>query len=670
MDAMLAKTSIRNYRPDIDGIRAIAVVSVVLYHAGVPWVRGGFSGVDIFFVLSGYLIGGQIFFEICSGTFSFLRFYQRRAKRILPAFYLVTSFTFLAAMLLLSPFEAYIFAKSAIAAILSVSNIYFGVSSGYFQTTNELKPLLMTWSLGVEEQFYALTPLLMVLLARIRRDLLLPVILVVCTLSFLFARSYLKSYPTMAFYSLPARAWELGVGVALAVTELNWKRKLLSPRWSQAAGLIGLVLMMAPVYLLTSAMPFPGQAAVPSVVGTAMTVASPASWINRKLLSCSAVVFVGRISYSWYLWHWPMLSFLRIVSGGIVRPAVVALAIVASFVAAVISYYFVEQPFRRSARLPAVLLIRYAAISFLFLAAFSTLRLGHGFPKRYPSLSQDGDALSDPCVADYGTDKPHLLPRCYAASDPRPSVVLWGDSHSSVLAHTLHRASNEQGYNFIQMSKSSCLPLSGAAVFLPEHPLVARECIQFNKKVFDLIEADRRIRIVIMTGRWAAPFHEEDIYPLVSDSVRKSDAASTDYARSTFVRALSASIRPLQNSGRHVILLDDVPNFDFNPLMRYRTALIPARHAIAVWMGAESDYGGLAPAAFTSAADTSTEVFNEILKSIPGVELIELKSVFCDSHNLCAYMSGNRLLYSDEHHVTEDGAEYALRNFHFPKLQQ
>ena len=417
----------RSYRPDIDGIRAIAILSVVLYHAGVPFLSGGFTGVDIFFVISGYLIGGHIFSELRSGNFSFLRFYKRRAKRILPAFYLVIAFAFLAAIVLLSPLEAYKFAKDAIASILSVSNIHFARSANYFQTANELNPLLMTWTLGVEEQFYAVIPLLMVLLTRIRRGLLLPAILVVCALSFVFAWRELSSYPDMVFYLLPARAWELGVSVALAVAELSWKRKLLSGRWTQAASLMGLAFMLVPMYLLTSATPFPGTAAVPSVLGTALVIAAPVSWINRRLLSLSPLVFIGKISYSWYLWHWPLLAFLRVASGGILPPTAVVLAIAASFALAVLSYHFIEQPFRRSSRAPAPLLLRYAAVSLGFVAVFAALWVSHGLPKRYPALIQEGETESNSCLADYGSDKPNLSSHCYAASDPRPSVVLWGE---------------------------------------------------------------------------------------------------------------------------------------------------------------------------------------------------------------------------------------------------
>jgi peptidoglycan/LPS O-acetylase OafA/YrhL len=655
-----------NYRPDIDGVRAIAVLSVVLYHAGVPWLTGGFTGVDIFFVISGFLIGGHIYSEQRAGTFSFLRFYQRRAKRILPAFYVVISFAVLAAVVLLSPFEANNFTKSAIAAILSASNIYFLHGSNYFQSANEFKPLLMTWSLGVEEQFYLVIPLLMVLLARIRRGLLFPAILLVCALSFAYAWRELAVHPDVVFYLLPARAWELGVGVAFAASKL--KGRSLSPKWTQPASAVGLALMLAPMYLLTSATPFPGPAALPSVLGTALVIATPNSWINQRLLSLPPLSFIGRISYSWYLWHWPLLSFLRVATGGPLPPGAVALAVLASFAAAVLSYYFIEQPFRKSSRAPAPLLLRYAAVSVAFLLVCGILWVSHGLPRRYPTLPQEAEKTPDPCLVDYGSVKPNLSSLCYAASDPRPSVVLWGDSHAAALAPALRETSNTQGYNFIQINKSSCLPLQAAALFLSDHPLVARECIRFNNEVLKLIAGDPRIRVVVMAGRWADPFRDGNIYPLVSDLVQERELSSTDSVRGAFVQSLALSIRTLQEAGKKVIVVDDVPNFNFDPLLRFRSAQIPARHLMAVWLGAGIGDQGLAPPAFLPAASMSTKLLSQTQEKLSGVELIDLKSKFCNSQNLCAYIDGDRLLYSDSHHVTPDGARYALQRFRLPGM--
>jgi peptidoglycan/LPS O-acetylase OafA/YrhL len=294
-----AELSKGSYRPDIDALRAIAILSVVLYHAGIPAISGGFTGVDIFFVISGYLIGGHIFSELRKGNFSFARFYQRRAKRILPAFYAVLVFTIAASLLLLSPAENHFFALSAFSATLSVSNIFFlHYLEGYFRVRGELHPLLMTWSLGVEEQFYAVIPLLMVLLSRIRRSLLFPAILAVCVLSFLLAWRQVAIDPTHAFYLLPSRAWELGIGVFLAVMQQTRKPLPISVPLAQLFSLTGLALMIAPIFLLNADSLFPGPAALPSVLGTAIVIAVPASWINRRILSLPPLVFVGRVSYS------------------------------------------------------------------------------------------------------------------------------------------------------------------------------------------------------------------------------------------------------------------------------------------------------------------------------------------------------------------------------------
>ena len=669
MNTQVAPTLVRNYRPDIDGIRAIAILGVVLYHAGVPFVSGGFTGVDVFFVISGYLIGGHIFSEMNAGTFTFLRFYQKRAKRILPVFFLVLAFSLLAAILLLSPFEAYIFAKSSLAALLSISNVYFGMNASYFQPANDLKPMLMTWSLGIEEQFYAAIPLLMLLLGRLKRNLLFPAINLICVVSFVYACVVVKHEPAMAFYSLPARTWELGVGVALAVAEFTRRRHLLSTRWSQVTGLAGLAMIVGPMFMLNSATPFPGAYALPSVLGTAIVIASPLSLLNRSLLSLSPLVFIGRSSYSWYLWHWPLLAFLRIASAGMLPAKIASLAVVTSFVLAVVSYYLVEQPFRRSRRLPVPLLLRYALVGLFFFAVSLTLRVGHGFPKRYPALIHDGEVGVDPCVADYGVNKPQLSSRCYPTSDPRPAVVLWGDSHSSVLAETLRKISGDEGYGFIQLSKSSCLPLESAALFIAQHPMVATECMQFNKAVSELIVRDSRVKIVILTGIWGAPYHADSPDPLVTDFQLSDNNQYGNAVRNAFVQSLSASVIPLLgNERRRVIVLDDVPNFAFDPLLRYRTARIPARHAIANWISDNNNDAGVAPADFRSAADTAAELMNESIAKLSGVRIVELRSSLCNSRNLCAYMQGDQLLYADQHHLTYEGAQYALRGFRLPEL--
>jgi peptidoglycan/LPS O-acetylase OafA/YrhL len=651
-----------NYRPDIDGIRAIAILSVILYHAGVPILSGGFTGVDIFFVISGYLIGGHIFSEIRVGRFSFASFYQRRAKRILPAFYAVLCVTFVFGLLLLSPIELTSYSASAIAALLSISNVHFLRYSDYFQQSSELNPLLMTWSLAVEEQFYLVIPLIMLAVAKIRRSLLLPTILAACVVSFLFAWHQVHVAPDRAFYLLPSRGWELGAGVVLGVAESMRKQPLVSRRWAMPVGLFGLASMLAPFFILKSSMPFPGPSASASVFGTALVISCPSSWINSKILSMRWLVFIGRISYSWYLWHWPLLAFLRVATGGPLPATARVVAVSLSFGLAVLSYYWIEQPFRRSSLMPLPLLARYAGVGIVLSGVLLFIWKDGGLRARFPDLRQELVEEPSACIVDYGRSTPDLSSQCYSASDHTPSIALWGDSHSSALAPALRSESTANGYHFFQFSKSSCLPLSGVAKYVPTHPSVVAECIEFNDAVLKIITGDSRIRTVILVGRWADPFTEDNSQPLLDMNlyhVQRHPVASAMAA--IFAAALSRNIAALQAAGKRIVLVEDVPNFDFDPSRSMLTAQIPLRRLLASWMSQGTYTPGAAQPSFVGATDRSNEALAAVRSRFRDVDLVDLRPIFCDGGGLCTYMHGSQLLYYDGQHLTADGAFYALR---------
>jgi peptidoglycan/LPS O-acetylase OafA/YrhL len=664
-----ARVSSATYRKDIDGLRAIAILSVVLYHAGVPWLRGGFTGVDIFFVISGYLIGGHIFSDMRQGEFSFARFYQRRIKRILPAFYVVLCFTLAAALLLLSPKELVDASKSAIAALFSASNIYFLRYSNYFQASSEFNPLLMTWSLAVEEQFYLVIPLVMLAVAHVRRGFMLPVIAAICILSFLFAWHTVLVAPDKAFYLLPSRAWELGAGVAWAVAEATLNRKLVPARWMQAASIFGVFAMLAPIFFLRSTMPFPGPNAVATVLGTALVIGCPSSWFNRSILSLPWLVFIGKISYSWYLWHWPLMAFLRVASGGPLPPWASAVAIAASFALAVLSYYIVEQPFRASRLAPAPLFLRYACVGLAMTAALTFVWKDHGLPTRFPAMSQEQVEQSSSCMVDYGRSTPDLSPQCFLSNDRTPSMALWGDSHSAALAPALRAQAASRGYHFVQFSKSSCLPLAGIAKYAPQHPSVVGECVQFNQAVLKLIAADAGIHTVMLAARWSDPFLDGNIEPLLSPGPagpRQRPAASA--MAGLFADALAKNIAALQAMGKRVVLIEDVPNFDFDPLCALRAGYIPARRLLASWITRDNHAPGMAPASFADAVERSDQALENTRARFQDVDLINLRPTLCDGNGLCTYMQSGRLLYSDEQHLTAYGAFYALRGVNLPGL--
>lgn len=673
VSALSSGLSNSSYRADIDGIRAIAILSVICFHCAVPGVTGGFTGVDIFFVISGYLIGGHIFSEVRAGSFSFLRFYWRRAKRILPAFYGVLAFVLLAALLLLSPLEAMKTAQSAVAATLSASNIAFWSASSYFAPASELRPLLMTWSLGVEEQFYLVIPILLVLLARIRRSWILPAVLISCGFSFLLAWFELGYYSQNVFYLLPERAWELGVGVGLAVAELTGRRIRLNSFLTQLASLAGVGLLLAPLFLLDSRTLFPGAAALPSVLGTALVIALPSAAINRRLLSLPPLVFVGRISYSLYLWHWPLLAFLRVVSGGAAPRGAAWLTIPAAFAAAALSYFFIEQPFRRSTREPAPLLIRYGIVSAVFLAAWAAVWLSHGLRQRFAQLDrvEHGAAYklaSDPCLVTL-VELP-ASPLCDDRFDARPAVAIWGDSHAAALAQGLRTLAESRGYGFVELERTSCTALTGAANFQPAFDHEAAECMAFNRKALSLLNSDPRIKIVILAGQWASSFQQKDVDRwLTDDSVPQAKPLTDDAAGALFVRSLRATIQSLRQAGKEVIVLADAPTFDLDPIFRIRAAQIPARRALARWMGAESASDpGLAPFGNAAAVAIANAQLRKVVEGVPGVQLIDLKAELCRTNDQCLYRDGDRAFYSNADHLSVVGARFILRDFHLPQL--
>jgi peptidoglycan/LPS O-acetylase OafA/YrhL len=672
-----------SYRPDIDGLRALAILSVVLYHGGLIRISGGFTGVDIFFVISGYLIGGQICAEIRTGAFSFAGFYRRRARRILPAFFAVLAFVLAAGLVLLSPLDLTRMARSACAAAVSVSNILFWHSASYFDTRSDLNPLLMTWSLGVEEQFYAVIPLLLVLVFRIRRNRIVSAVLIVSALSFLFSWIALADHPALVFYMLPARAWELGIGVALAAAEQNRQRELVPSAWRQGLGFSGMLLLLAPFFLLTSTTPFPGPAAVLSVVGTALLLAVPSSWINRRALSFGPLVFIGRISYSWYLWHWPLLSFLHIVYGG-TPPGLAALAAIAlSFVLAIMSYYLIEQPFRRSRRSALPLLIRYAIATAVVAAISAALWLSRGVPQRFPALARiESDAAhlqSDPCLADIGDDTPNLSTACVQEAAPlqvalMPQVVaLWGDSHAAALAPAFRSLAQTQGYALAEFTKASCPPVLGVSHFISRHPSLAAECVAYNQRVFDRLMRDSRIHVVILSASWPGYLHRnwQDGW-LVTDAAHTSEMPPENTVRAALAGSLSATVRALTSAGKQVFVFDDIPAFDFEPAWRLDSTAIPARRALAALLHVSNvaDTGAAAPqdadSRHTASAAAASALLQQALAAQPTITLVNLHSSLCNSQAQCLYRNGDQLLYSDNNHLSPAGARYALRDFRLP----
>jgi peptidoglycan/LPS O-acetylase OafA/YrhL len=653
----------KGYRPDIDGLRAFAVTSVVAYHVGLQLFHGGYVGVDIFFVISGYLIGGHVYKDVRHNRFSIAAFYKRRAVRILPALFFVLICCFLMASFVLDAPEMQTFGEYAVATGASASNVLAWLKSGYFAAGADQNPLLMTWSLGVEEQFYVIFPLLMLLLARKGRRTLLLVAVAVTILSLGLSIVGLLKSPSATFYLLPTRAWELSVGIVLAVYETDRPVENLyaGGRFANLTGLLGMALLFFSVFVYTRDTPFPGLAAAVPVLGSALILISPRGWFNRYLLSSGPCVLLGLVSYSWYLWHWPLLSFARIAADRPISTLSACTIGLASLGIAWCSYRFVEQPFRKSTTPTVPLLRKYALLCALMMLPGLILVAMKGWPQRFPQLAvierRSGMLQQkDKCLVQYGVATPDLSSYCVPKADPREGVALLGDSHAGALGEALRKMTAIQGLKFEEITKVSCPPLMKVTRLMPNHPGQDIECGSFNAEALDIVRSDPRIETVVLSGYWSAPFSEGSLYQRVGESM----AATPSQSAENLGRGLADMVAALRSSGKHVIVLMDAPLFTFDPARRLRGSMIrvrgimgrelmPSAHEVGSVSRYEvqSHYDDIASAIVEQAVGTSATIFN-------------LKSNLCDAQT-CAFYADNQLLYFDMQHLSEAGALRALR---------
>jgi peptidoglycan/LPS O-acetylase OafA/YrhL len=654
----------RPYRADIDGLRAIAILSVVAFHVRLPFSHGGFIGVDIFLVISGYLIGSLVYRDICASNFSIVRFYQRRVKRILPALFFVLVFVYVIAFVFLSPSEISNVCAEAIAAVSSSSNIYYLLRSDYFGSGAEFKPLLMTWSLGIEEQFYLFFPLALLLLHRYAKRILFPCIVIATLLSFISSVVYVHFNPAAAFYLLPMRAWELGIGVILALHEAGIQRDggVVKRRWANALGWSGFALIAGSLSLIDEHTGFPGFAASFPVLGTACLIMAPGSIVNRKVLSLRPMVFIGLVSYSWYLWHWPLLSFARIVTGGQISVSVTFLVAIVSLLVACLSHRFIELPFRRSVTRTAPLFTRYAVLAFLLVAVPLVGYMRQGWTSRAPEPLLRAEAAAretktNSCVADYGSSTPRLTEPC-VIEGKGPKLALLGDSHAASLGIALKELAIRNGYGFEELAKSACPSLSRITRFVPSHPGHDAECAAFNRAVLNRLLNDHNITVVVLAGYWSAAERYTD------PALPRKDI-SEDESYDNLHSGLKEVIALLRRSGKRVFVATDVPRFEFEPLSNVRSSEMRWRRSIASLLSSRSM--SLDPVLQNILIGPAYVRADKIVRQAAaesGAQILDLDRNLCkESH--CRFWDSGVLLYADSHHLTNSGAEYALRGWSF-----
>lgn len=624
----------QKYRPDIDGLRALAIIPVILFHTDFG-CSGGFVGVDVFFVISGFLITSLILTEINESQFSLLAFWERRIRRILPALVAVVLFTLIVGWFVYLPDDYSLVGKSVVAQAALLSNVFFYLQTGYFKPDAETKPLLHTWSLAVEEQFYAIFPLLLVLLAAYRHLFITRSIVLIALAS--FGLNVLGSYTHLwaTFYLLPTRAWELMMGAFLAAIA---GRRSFPHRMNQVLGMFGFMLIMFSVLFYTRNTRFPGVAAIPPCLGAALIILSGGenpALINR-ILALKPIVFVGLISYSLYLWHWPLIVFTKYSSNEPLGWQLKTILIVASFVMASLSWKFIEVPFRKRLVFPhRQHVFAFAGGSLLLLAVLGAeVYTKQGMPHRLPEKvlayynTQNEYATQSDLTFRREIDLQQAAAGRFAelgnGNTNQPiELLLWGDSHAMSVAPVLDELCRRHSIRGVQATHSRIAPLLDYVSADSELPSELQ--LNFSRAVAKFI-THNHIKVVVIAMYWNYRYYTP--HDRVNDRLDKT-------------------VQIIMDSGAKVYVLKEFPIPGFNVP---RIAALTFLH--------NSDLTNLAYSPTSEAYQSFNQFvpdFNSISKL--GAIILDPHTYLINSNGCYDVIRNDQLLYFDSNHLTVYGSK-------------
>ena len=618
-----------SYRADIDALRAMAILPVVLFHLGVPQLAGRFVGVDVFFVISGFLMAKLITAEVAAGRFSLLSFYERRVRRIFPALFAVLGASAVAAWFVFMPVELQYFGRSVISAALFGSNFLFWRESGYFDAPGEVKPLLHTWSLAVEEQFYILFPLFLLFLIRPGRRWTAAVLIGLLAASLALSIVQTEHAPKAAFYLLPSRLWELLLGAVLA---LDLRPAPTSTAVRGGLALTGIVLMGIAVLAFTESTPFPGLAALVPCAGAALIIFARAEHGFVGRFSAPPLVFVGLISYSLYLWHWPMIVFAKYALGRELGTGEACAVLAISLALAALSWRLIERPFRGRAS-P----VGRRALAFSAGAALATAGLAgavfvsfDGFPGRLTAEAQalyrasyDAGAFAGPtCSRSTATAAGHHLSifvpvRCAGWATPMPRRASWFGAIRTPERwrppSILPRKKSGAGVTSSEPAdvRRCSISILRAAIGI-DPPLQGGQC-----PVMDLL-ARHPLPYAFMIGFWPKYVHNAELPNEGTFFDPKQPMTLEDHSAGV-AAALDATLRQLRQLGIRPVLVMDVPEMGYD---------VPHQLAKAAMLGSTRDIA-LAPAAVEQRQALSRAVLRQYAAKF-GATLIDPVPAICD----------------------------------------
>nr|WP_321455513.1 acyltransferase family protein [uncultured Cohaesibacter sp.] len=654
-----------NYRADIDGLRALAVTVVVLFHLNPRLSPGGFVGVDVFFVISGFLITQIIHREIEEKSFSLWNFYARRFRRILPALLSVCVAVFIYSAFVDAPAVFSETALSIVAAAGFVANLHFKDHQGYFDPAAHEQPMLHTWSLGVEEQYYLIWPLLLMLLAlpafrKYRKQAVVFIIL----LSLGMSEYLTKSAPDVAYYMLHSRLWELAVGSLLAL--VNLKTDFIK-KWAPIISAAGLALILYAVVFLDGSTPFPGIYAVPAVLGSALLLVGggvgggPASALFRL----KPIVALGKASYSAYLWHWPILV---LYIGGYGAPSAAAQAGLLAVILALsfFSLHFIERPFRYGSKTnqnsKAVVGVGLACVLFVAsIGLYAHLSKGWRWRGDYTPFiarleKQSKMAVYGSCEKskDMVTSPNCILGDKEKANDPK--LLLIGDSHAGhygIFASKLAEAAHVGGR---LLSQSACLPVAGADHFLKGEK---RDCSTLLDDITRGLEAYPDIKLILVAGRWNVHSYEDPMPKEVNSRGVTLIAEPGIYSatKAQARKAIRVHLQQMidylkQHSKAQIVLLDQVP---------LHTSMGKKCVMQNIWAGRLADDCDIIPlSVIDKRLGFGKDLLKDMAKTNDRVDSVSFDPFFCEG-GLCRIFTDHTMIYRDDDHLSIDGSAWLFK---------
>ena len=631
---MKFKSNYNDYRADIDGLRAIAVLSVIIFHINESLLPGGFIGVDIFFVISGYLISLHIFKDLEKGRFSIVEFYRRRVKRIAPAMLVIVIITIIFSQLLLLPQDAEKAAESGLWSLFSLANVYFWLfqDTTYFAPDSSELPFLHLWSLGVEEQFYIFWPLILLFTFKIGQGkYFFGIFLLVTVVSFLLGENLFESYPSFTYYMLPTRAGELLIGALIAHVIFKRGNIKLPGKLIALISWSGLLLIAGSLAYLSEELVFPGLWAVPPVVGAGMLIFAGhygESWATR-LLMVRPFVWIGLISYSAYLWHWPILAFLR-YSDTQINLLLGTVCFAMTILLAWLSYRYVETPARRSSATAIKVFTRQFIIPAGVIASMAIVALnldGYGFRWFSDDYKSELVSLQDQtkpaymykyvCQRQLITANLANNAHCVIGDDTKgsPKAILWGDSNAAHYIGVIGTFAREGGFLFRNLEVGSCPPLSSdAADFVPAKRI--QDCRESQKIALDTID---KFPIVIISASWT---HYQ----------RQSD---------NFLDSFFKTVLELTSKGKLVIIVGRVPIINtYDRLCREKAISMPFMNCNTSGVPLSKDI----------------EEMNNKLKNFAentnNVEYYDITKYLCKNNRCSAFSNDGKPIYYDTGHLS------------------